>query len=429
MGMQVATIKPSKLSGLIHMPGSKSHIQRALALALFDENETILNRVTYSDDVLAVLNLIQTLGARVSRQADQVSIIGVNDISLPKTVHVGESGLALRMFTPILALQNRKLTITGSGSLKNRSQVFLLHLLEQLGVACESDNGKLPLTIQGPFTPQNGQVDGQASSQHITGLMMATAISTTKPVTIHVVQPDSQPYLLLTANVLNAFGYKTEQVIQPFVFTISPRTESASPRRMTMEADWSSAAFFMAAASIQGHLVLSGLSFESSQADKDMLLCLKQSGVDVQIEANECRIHSTGSLRPFQINATHCPDLFPPLVALAAFCEGESRIQGVHRLHGKESDRAQTLVTEFRKLGVDIRTEQDTMIIRGGSPLQGAVVSSHGDHRIAMALAIAALSANGTTHIEQADAVKKSYPDFFQQLQQAGALITLNETV
>ncbi|MFM7710256.1 MAG: 3-phosphoshikimate 1-carboxyvinyltransferase [Ferruginibacter sp.] len=426
--MQVATIIPSNLSGVIPIPGSKSHIQRALALALFDENETLLERVSFSDDVLSVLKLIQTLGARVSKHADQLSIIGINQLSLPSTLDVGESGLALRMFTPILALQNRKINITGSGSLMNRSQLFLLDLLRGLGVACESNNGKLPITIQGPFTPETGLFDGQASSQHITGLMMATAIATTQPVTIHVDQPNSQPYLFLTASVLNAFGYKTE-CTHPFGFTISPRIKACTSRNITIEGDWSSAAFFLAAAAIQGDLILSGLSFESNQADKDMLLCLEQSGVDIQIEADECCIQSTGSLRPFQINATHCPDLFPPLAVLAAFCDGESRIEGVHRLHGKESDRAHTLVTELRKMGVNIRTEQDTMIIRGGSPLQGTTVSSHGDHRIAMALSIAALYVNGTTYVTQADAVKKSYPNFFQQLQQAGALITLNESL
>lgn len=426
MGMQVASIKPSKLSGVITIPGSKSHIQRALALALFNENVTILNGVSYSDDVLAVLELIQILGARVTRQSNQLTITGVNRITLPTILNVGESGLALRMFTPILALQGGKVTITGSGSLIDRSQFFLLDLLSQLGVACESANGKVPINIHGPFSPRNQQVNGQASSQHITGLMMATAIAATQPVTIYINHPDSQPYLLLTASVLTAFGYKTD-IIQPFGFTIAPRTDGPIPRRITIEGDWSSAAFFLSAACIQGgHLELSGLSFESQQADMSMLKCLKQCGVTISVDADRCSIQSTGHLHAFELDATHCPDLFPPLAVLAAFCEGESRILGVHRLHGKESDRAHSLVTELRKMGVEIRTEQNTMIIRGGSPLQGAAVSSHGDHRIAMALAIAALYAHGDTDIENADAVKKSYPDFFKQLQLAGASITLN---
>ena len=160
---------------------------------------------------------------------------------------------------------------------------------------------------------------------------------------------------------------------------------------------------------------MQGLNSFSSQADKAVLLALMQTGAGMSIEEKQINVRRA-KLKPFQFNATDCPDLFPPLATLAAYCEGTSVIEGVHRLTHKESNRALTLQEELGKMGVDIMLQDDLMIIKGGKKLKGTTVSSRHDHRIAMACAVAALGAEGNTVIESAEAVNKSYPQFWEHL-------------
>ena len=200
---------------------------------------------------------------------------------------------------------------------------------------------------------------------------------------------------------------------------------TSQPFNYSIEGDWSGGAFLLVAGAVAGDIVVKGLDVFSTQADKAVLQPLMQCGANISIE--EAQIHvRKAPLKPFHFNATDCPDLFPPLVALAAYCKGKSVIEGVNRLTHKESNRALTLQDEFGKMGVEIVLQDDLMIIHGGGKINGAAVHSRHDHRIAMACAVAALGAEGDTTIDEAEAVNKSYPQFWEHLQKLSTSLSLS---
>lgn len=416
--MQV-TVSPSKVNGTIIAPASKSAMQRACAAALLKGGKTILQNPGISNDDNAALDIITQLGALVTKD-DQIIVIessGVNPVR--DTIDCGESGLSARMFTSIAALSQTPIQVTGSGSLRKRPFSFFTETLPQLGVECSSQDGLLPLHIKGPLVPQNITVDGSLSSQFLTGLLFAFAAAKASDVTIAVNNLNSKPYIDLTLQVMKDFGLTVpiNNNYQSFYFPAQDnkpaKVESFS---YTVEGDWSGGAFLLVAGAIAGDLVVKGLDVFSTQADKAILQALMQSGVHISIEESQIHVRKS-RLKPFHFNATDCPDLFPPLVALAAYCEGTSVIEGIHRLTHKESNRALTLQEEFGKMGVAITFQDDLMLVKGGEGIRGAQVHSRHDHRIAMACAVAALGADGEVTIEEADAVNKSYPQFWEHLQ------------
>lgn len=428
----VVTIQPSSVSGIIHAPASKSSMQRACAAALLKEGETIISNPGKSNDDLAALEVIQKLGATVTSLENKISIKskGFPSNSSPNgggwegAVNCGESGLGLRMFAPIAALSSHEIILNGSGSLLQRPMNFFDEIFPQLQIEIESNNGKLPIKIKGPLQPADITIDGSLSSQFLTGLIMAYAKACTKPVTIKVNDLKSKPYIDLTLQVMKHFGWNVENrnyeefYFDPEVLKV-PRIRDYEVA-YTVEGDWSGAAFLLVAGAIAGTVTVKGLDVFSAQADKAILKALMDCGATTSISDKEIII-SSAPLTAFHFNATHCPDLFPPLVALAAYCKGKSVIEGVSRLAHKESNRAITLQQEFSKMGIDIILQDDLMIIEGNSKINGSNVSSQQDHRIAMACAVAALRANGQTRINDADAINKSYPEFYDHLQKLNA--------
>jgi 3-phosphoshikimate 1-carboxyvinyltransferase len=214
---------------------------------------------------------------------------------------------------------------------------------------------------------------------------------------------------------------------EAFVFNQPINQSTHQLINYTVESDWSGGAFLLVAGAIAGNIVVKGLDSNSTQADKKIIEALRTSGTQLLISQDEITVipPSGGKGAAFEFDATDCPDLFPPLVALAAYCKGTTVIKGVSRLAHKESDRGITLQQEFAKLGVKILLEGDIMKVHGGNGLKGDRVHSRHDHRIAMACAVAALKAEGETIIEEANAVRKSYPNFYEHLQKIGATISL----
>lgn len=416
--MQV-TVSPSKVNGTIIAPASKSAMQRACAAALLKGGKTILQNPGISNDDNAALDIITQLGALVTKD-DQIIVIessGVNPVR--DTIDCGESGLSARMFTSIAALSQTPIQVTGSGSLRKRPFSFFTETLPQLGVECSSQDGLLPLHIKGPLVPQNITVDGSLSSQFLTGLLFAFAAAKASDVNITVNNLNSKPYIDLTLQVMKDFGLTVpiNNNYQSFYFPAQDNKPAKGESfSYTVEGDWSGGAFLLVAGAIAGDLVVKGLDVFSTQADKAILQALMQSGAHISIEESQIHVRKS-RLKPFHFNATDCPDLFPPLVALAAYCDGTSVIEGVHRLTHKESNRALTLQEEFGKMGVTITFQDDLMLVKGGEGIRGAQVHSRHDHRIAMACAVAALGADGEVTIEEAEAVNKSYPQFWEHLQ------------
>jgi len=428
--MQV-TIQPSQISGNIYAPASKSSMQRACAAALVRKGDTIIHNPGISNDDKAALNVIQALGATVENLKDgSLKIIsdGVKPIS--DTVNCGESGLGIRMFAPIVALSEKEITIQGERSLLNRPMDFFDEVLPQLGVQIISNNGKLPLKLKGPLQPKNITIDGSLSSQFLTGLLLAYAASDAKDVTITVNNLKSKPYVDLTLAVMEEFNLKEPENKNYEAFYFGSETSNYEPifNDYTIEGDWSGGAFLLVAGAIAGDIKIEGLDIASTQADKEVLKALMDCGCKILIEEKQIEI-SSGELKAFQFDATDCPDLFPPLVALASYCEGTTEIEGVHRLTHKESNRALTLREEFEKMGIEIELQGNKMLIKGGTGVKGAHVHSRHDHRIAMACAVAALKAESETVIDDAEAVNKSYPNFYEHIQSLGAKVNIQHSI
>jgi len=421
-----AIVRPSSLKGNITVPASKSSMQRALAAALLCGKKTTILSPGHSADDKAAINIIKALGCSIEEGNDSLTILS-SGAAVSDTINCGESGLSIRMFTPIAALNPQKITINGEGSLLRRPLDLFDEVLPQLGVKVSSNEGKLPMTVEGPLAPRNIEVDGSVSSQYLTGLLMAFCAAGAKDVSILVKELKSKPYIDLTLSVIKDFDLGEIENRNYLEFYFHGPVEKKEAYRYEVEGDWSGASFLLVAGAIAGPITIRGLDLTSSQADKAILDALMLANAGIAIEAKGLKIHPA-SLTGFKFDATDCPDLFPPLVALAAYCKGETRIMGCHRLRHKESDRVQSLQEEFGKMGIRIQTEEDEMVIQGGK-LQGAVVHSHHDHRIAMACAVAALKANGETTIADAEAVNKSYPDFFGDLEKLGADVSLDNKI
>ena len=237
----------------------------------------------------------------------------------------------------------------------------------------------------------------------------------------------SRPYIDLTLDVMKLFGMNVPENknYEEFIFNNNPTQDSRlQTPDYTVEGDWSGGAFLLVAGAIAGSITVRGLDLTSSQADRKIVDVLMSANAAIAMEAKGIKIKPS-KLKAFEFDATDCPDLFPPLVALAAFCHGMSIIKGVHRLTHKESDRASALQDEFGKMGVKIELNDDEMIIHNAAKIKAAKVHSHHDHRIAMACAVVALKADGETTIEDAEAINKSYPDFFWHLKKLGADVSL----
>ena len=420
----IAVVAPSILSGSINIPPSKSAMQRACALSLLNNGTTIIYNPGKSNDDLAALDIIGNLGAKIEHTKNQIKIISNGEIQPLAFINCHESGLSLRMFTPIIAISNNDVTISGTGSLMKRPIDLFSHFFTELGVHIKSENGFLPIDIKGPLQPVDIEIDGSKSSQYLTGLLFAFAKKVDKLTVITVRNLVSKPYIDLSIQLMNHFGFKV--VNDEYKrFLIYPKTEINRDVVYTVEGDWSSASFFIVTALVAGDLALSGLDENSCQSDRMILEVLDQINADYSFNSNVLKIKKSSAINPFEFDATDCPDLFPPLVVLALAANGKSVIKGVNRLHDKESNRAEALMNQFSKLGADIFVIDDNMIIKGGKKLNGGIVNSQHDHRIAMALAVAGLITSTELVIEEAESVNKSFPDFFTLFQNCGGIVTL----
>jgi 3-phosphoshikimate 1-carboxyvinyltransferase len=403
-------VKPSDIKGTIKAPTSKSMMQRAVAAALLSDGYTRLRNPSFCDDSMAALDIARRLGAVVEIEKDEVLIKGG---FAPNEDHVNchESGLCVRMFTPIASLHNSPITINGGGSLLKRPIGMIHDALVQLGVECKTIKGLMPVSVKGPLHGGTAVISGSISSQVLTGLLMALPLVKSKS-KVMVDDLKSKRYVDMTLQVLADFGIEVENVNYE-AFNI-PGNQKYRARGYCVEGDWSGAAFLLVAAALSGQVKVIMLPDKSEQPDKAIVEVLRKAGAAVIVKENSIEVERN-RLNAFEFDATECPDLFPPLVALAAHCNGITTIKGADRLKHKESDRAGALREEFGKLGVDVRVDGDEMIIRGGQ-VKGGKVNSHNDHRIAMATAVTAVAAQSEVIIDGAQCVAKSYPEFFDDM-------------
>ncbi|MCD6347411.1 MAG: 3-phosphoshikimate 1-carboxyvinyltransferase [Bacteroidales bacterium] len=412
------TIYPAAISGTLRAPASKSYAQRALAAALLAHGTTVLHNPSRCNDALSAMQVIKNLGATITDRGDSLVIDG-GLASESLNLDFGEAGLGIRLFASIAALCDGEITLTGSGSLLKRPMSLIDEALTALGVTCKTTAGHLPIIIKGPVRGGEITIDGSLSSQVLSGLIMALPLAG-KDSMIHVSNLNSTPYVDMTMEVMRDFGIEISHSNYE-EFRIRGG-QTYQPSEYTVEGDWSGAAFLLVAGAISGRVKIEELNPDSLQADRQILSALYQTGARVEIAGNTV-ICEKDKLQAFSFDARHCPDLFPPLVSLAAHCHGQSTISGVHRLIHKESNRADALITEMGKLGVQIKTEGDEMIITGQADIRSATIDSRNDHRIAMAAATVILPGDYPAGINKAECVNKSYPDFYKDLKQLGGKI------
>lgn len=409
------SVSAGSIRGTIAPPSSKSYAQRAIALALLAEGRSILRNIEFCKDTRSALKCIEALGAKVEYIDDSTIAIegGLNPQS--STLHVGESGLATRLFTPIASLNPTPITIEGEGTLLYRPMTMMIEPLRQLGVQVRDGGGFLPIEVQGSIHGGDITVDGSVSSQFITGLLLALPLAQ-EDTTLHVTSPVSIPYIDMTIETARLFGVEIMHNEGDYTQFFIEGRQQYTPADIAIEGDWSGAATLLVAGAIAGEVTVKNISTLSKQADTAICHALERAGAGLIIEQDSITV-SKRKLRGFEFDATNAPDLFPALAALAAAAEGESVIVGTDRLRHKESDRAETIRREYEKLGIEVDiSEKNIMRIRGGEILP-ATTFSHNDHRIAMSIAISALRCQGEVVIENAECVEKSYPTFFEDLE------------
>lgn len=422
-------VSRSMLSGRVSAPGSKSLMQRFIAAALLGRGTTVLRNPQESADAIAALATAELLGADLAQ--DQHGNYHITGGKMPpdQPLNVGESGLSMRLFTPIAAMSGFEVTITGEGSLLRRPIDAFGPVFEAMGAHISTNNGHLPVTVKGPLTGGTCTLDGSVSSQFLSGLLMALPLAKNDS-TIEVKNLKSTPYIDMTLEVLEQFGVVvTHKNYERFHI---PGNQHYRPTELVCEGDWSGAAALLVAAAMAGSssnatlgknddgVVVDNLETTYTQADSRITGVLMFAGARLLNRNGSISMH-VPKLRGFEFDATDSPDLFPVLAALATACDRPSRIAGVHRLKHKESNRAEALVNEFSKAGITIRIENDELIVEPGVPI-AAELNAHGDHRIAMAAALLGLRSDGIT-ISGAEAVEKSFPEFFHILRELGAEI------
>lgn len=411
-------ISGSYLEGTISAPPSKSHMQRACAMALLHEGRTVIQNAGYSDDDKSALRIIQSMGASVSADNGSVLVHSAAGGNWPTAVvDCGESGLAARLFSPIASLSANEITITGHGSLLKRSMAPLNDLLPPLGVRLIDFGGLLPYKCKGPLQPGDITVDGSMSSQFLSGLLMALAFAAKSKCSVWVKDLKSRPYVDLTLEVLATFGIHVRNDRYER-FEIDPATfmKSADPVNVQIEGDWSSAAVWLAAAAVNGYVRITGLQKESRQADKALTDVLERAGAILQWHDDGIEVCAGKSLQSFDYDATHTPDLFPVMAVMAGACSGISSIKGLGRLIHKESNRKETIVSLLDSLGIAHRTEEQTLYVHGPANWKSVHADGCNDHRIVMAVTLAAIISGKEIHLSGAEAINKSYPDFFRDL-------------
>ena len=411
-------VRPSSLSGRITAPPSKSHMQRLVAAALLADGESWIRNPSDAADGWAALSAAAGLGADAEVGSDAIRIQGgLNPRS--RALNMGESGLGIRMFAPIAALTQGPLTLEAEGTLTQRPMQPLADALNAAGVKVELNSGRPPIHIQGPLSGGEIRLDGSLSSQFLTGLLMALPCAQHDSI-VTVDNLMSRPYVDMTLDVLKSCGIDVQhQNHERFEI---PGNQSYQAFDQTTAGDWSAGAFLMVIAALTGDpfLEVDGLGNSPTQADQAITGALLLSGAKLMRTETGIRV-DRGRRKGFQFDATHCPDLFPPLAAYAAFCKKPSTIRGLHRLQHKESDRGTAIAEEFGKAGiqVDLNPAEDNMTIRPGE-VTPCTFNGRGDHRMVMAGAVLGL-AGAPIEIEGMEAVEKSHPTFFDDLSEVGA--------
>ncbi|MCW4006868.1 MAG: 3-phosphoshikimate 1-carboxyvinyltransferase [Candidatus Bathyarchaeota archaeon] len=416
------------LRGEVCASASKAYTQRMLIAAALSQGTSKISNPLLSEDTQAAIRAVTALGAKVkTSQADCWTVEGAKELKgASKPINCGESGATLRFMIPVAALAPTPSTFSLGKGLSKRPVEPLLDCLKQLGVKSEvkTVRGRVSIHVEGGGI-QGGKatLPGDVSSQFVSGLMFACPLAKADTALTLSTPLESKSYVLMTENVLSKHQI-TADIAEDFSKVKIPANQTYKPQDARVPGDFSSAAFLLCAAAVTNSTVtVKNLDFASVQGDKAIMRILQLMGVNGKVCQDSIEITGQGEegLKVLDVDARDIPDLVPVCAALACYANGVSKIHDAQRLRLKESDRLNSLFVELQKMGAVIEMDESSLTIKGPCKLHGATLDPHNDHRIAMACAVAALGAKGETVIQNAQCVRKSYPQFFTDLRSLGA--------
>ncbi len=423
MEATVAAIEPGRLAGTAAVPPSKSAAHRAVVCAALAAGTSHIGNVEFSQDILATLGAAQQLGAKVERGEHELTITGRGNAdgfaTITRPVFCNESGSTLRFILPLFSLTAQKVRFTGAGRLMQRPQEIYAQLFERQGLRFEQN--EQGITIFGRLCPGTFTLPGNVSSQFISGLLFALPLLGGTS-TLHLLPPvESRSYIDMTRSVQAAFGV-TSRWVDKTTLEI-PGGQAYRPCDYTVEGDYSQAAFPAVLGAVTGGVTLTGLAEPTLQGDAAILDILHRCGADFS-RTEQGIVFRKAPLHGTDIDLADCPDLGPVLMVLGLFCEGQTVIRNAERLRIKESDRIEAMETELRKCGGVLSSAGGTITIEGCAGALHApdgVLSGHNDHRVVMSLSVLALAAGLQLPIDGAEAITKSWPNFFTAIKPLGA--------
>lgn len=419
--MKTVKIKPSQLHGAIAIPTSKSHTIRSLLFGLMAEGKSRIRHPLPSPDTFAMLDAIRAFGARIDMDQEALIIEGIAGKLHPAedVIQCGNSGQVLRFIGALAALSPSYTILTGDLSIRhNRPVKPLLDALTQLGAMAESSrlDGFAPIIVKGPLKGGKASLPG-ADSQPVSGLLILGAFT---PLELHVTNPGEKPWIDLTLSWLKRLSISCEN--QNYEHYKMRGGAKIHGFEYTVPGDFSSAAFPIAAGLVtHSELVLDNIDLKDVQGDKALIPALESMGARFESDGSKLCVKKGGRLEGAHLDINDFIDALPILAVVGCFAKGETKIVNAAIARQKESDRIRCIATELKKMGADIEERPDGLIVRE-SRLHGSHhLESHHDHRLVMALSVAALAAEGTSTIHGIECTAKSYPTFFDDFKKLGA--------
>ena len=416
-------IYPSKLKGEVKIPPSKSMAHRAIICAALSDGLCIIENIDYSDDIIATIDAMNSLGAKIVKHKDYLEVIGAygSDEKAKETriIDCNESGSTLRFLVPISLLFKGSSKFIGRGNLGKRPLTTYYNIFERQGIEYSYEEGNLNLVINGELKPGTFEVEGNVSSQFITGLLFTLPLLKEDSKIVITTEMESKGYIDLTLRAMSDFGVKI--INNNYREFIIKGNQKYNVRNYRVEGDYSQAAFFLCADSLGNDVLCKDLDLNSLQGDKEVIDILER--MNVVFNANDIGVKGTtnGELTSTVIDGSQCPDIIPVLTSVAALTKGTTEIVNSGRLRIKECDRLAAVTSELNKLGANIIEKEDGLVVTGVEKLQGGVeVWSHKDHRIAMTLAIASTRCEEPIVIKDYECIAKSYPNFFEDFKALG---------
>ena len=407
---------PSVLSGTIQSISSKSHAHRVLICAALSEKPTKIYCNVMSKDIAATIACLKSMGTEIITDGDTITVIP-KEFNKDSSLDCNESGSTLRFFMPVVSALGMSATINGCGRLPQRPISPLKEEMEKKGVTFHTGN-VFPLHLSGQLQSGEYEIQGNISSQFITGLLFALPILQGDSKLKLIPPVESKSYLDITVSVLRQFGIEIQE--KENLYIIKGNQKYTSPEEIRVEGDWSNASFFLCAGALcEKGVTVTDLDTNSPQGDKKILEVLKNMGADVSISGNEITVKKN-KLNGITVDASDIPDAVPVISVVATACEGVTTIINAGRLRIKESDRIASVMDMLSSVGADVTETDDGITIRGGNILMGGTVNGYNDHRIVMSASILSSLCKDKVIITDGNAVEKSYPDFFTDFNNMG---------